>query len=87
MQVNVFDYEPHQALFVDDENPLIFYNTIIDFAKNHLNSNGKLYFEINEKFGNEVADRLKNHGFSGVNISKDFRGKDRFAFGIIIHNS
>jgi release factor glutamine methyltransferase len=78
MQANVLDYEPHQALFVDDENPLIFYTAIVDFAKQHLNPNGKLYFEINEKFGNEIAEMLENKGFSSIEIGKDFRGKDRF---------
>jgi len=81
MQKNVLNYEPHKALFVDDENPLVFYSAIVDFAKKHLNSDGKLYFEINEKFGREVAELLKSQGFSSVEINKDFRGKDRFVNG------
>ena len=81
MQKNVLNYEPHEALFVDDKNPLVFYSAIVDFAKKHLNSDGKLYFEINEKFGREVAELLKSQGFSSVEINKDFRGKDRFVNG------
>jgi len=83
MQKNVLNYEPHEALFVDDKNPLVFYSAIVDFAKKYLNSDGKLYFEINEKFGQEVAGLLKNQGFSNVEIDKDFRGKDRFVKGIM----
>jgi len=78
MQPNVLHYEPHQALFVDDKHPLVFYIAIADIAKKHLNPNGKLYFEINEKFGHEIAELLKNKGFSSVKVDKDFRGKDRF---------
>ena len=84
MQKNVLDYEPHQALFVDDENPLIFYRAIVDFAKKHLNSNGKLYVEINEKFGHEIAELLKNKGFSHVKVDKDFRGKERFVHASLL---
>ncbi|MCL2415104.1 MAG: peptide chain release factor N(5)-glutamine methyltransferase [Bacteroidales bacterium] len=78
---NVLNYEPHQALFVDDKNPLVFYSKIVDFAKKHLNPNGKLYLEINEKFGREVAELLKNNEFLSVKVDKDFRGKDRFVKG------
>ena len=78
MQANVLNYEPHQALFVDDEHPLVFYTAILDFAKEHLNPNGKIYFEINENFGSELAEVSKNKGFSDVTVCKDFRGKDRF---------
>jgi len=83
MQANVLNYEPHQALFVDDENPLVFYKAIVDFAKQHLNSNGKLHFEINENFGNKIAEMMKNRGFSDVTIEKDFREKNRFVKGVI----
>ena len=82
MQINVLNYEPHRALFVDDENPLIFYTAIIDFADQHLNSGGRIYLEINEKFGNEVKEMLKNKGFSEVVVCKDFRAKERFVQGI-----
>jgi release factor glutamine methyltransferase len=78
MQPNVLHHEPHRALFVDDKKPLIFYIAIIDFAKKHLNPNGRLYFEINEKFGKEIAELLKKQGFSNIKIEKDFRKKERF---------
>jgi len=78
MQANVLHYEPHEALFVDDKHPLIFYHAIIDFAKKHLNPNGQLYFEVNEKFGHDIAKLLKEQGFFNVTVFKDFREKDRF---------
>ena len=85
MQANVLHYEPHQALFVDDKNPLIFYHAIVDFAKKHLNPNGNLYVEINEKFGQELVTLLKNQGFSDAIVLKDFRGKDRFVSASLLH--
>lgn len=77
MQANVLDYEPHLALFVDDESPLLFYNAISCFAKHNLKEGGKLYFEINEHFGIQTAELLKNKGFKNVNIAKDINTKDR----------
>ncbi len=82
MQPNVLEHEPHQALFVDDKNPLMFYTAILDFAKKHLNPYGTLYFEINEKFGEEISEMMKNKGFSNVEICKDFRDKNRFVKGV-----
>lgn len=76
MEPNVLKYEPHIALFVEDEDPLLFYREIIKFSHSYLNNNGKLYFEINEKFGQETAD-LMNIDFSEVKIIKDLNGKDR----------
>lgn len=77
MDANVLDYEPHLALFVEDNSPLLFYDAISDFAKNNLNSGGKLYFEINEHYGNETAELLIHKGFHNVNIIKDINGKNR----------
>ncbi|MCD4795224.1 MAG: peptide chain release factor N(5)-glutamine methyltransferase [Bacteroidales bacterium] len=77
MEKNVLDYEPESALFVEDNNPLVFYKAIAGFAKHHLNENGKLYFEINEMFGNEVKGLLLSAGFKDVEIIKDINGKDR----------
>ncbi len=81
MKRNVLDYEPHNALFVPDNNPLIFYKAIINFAKKHLTSNGKLYFEINETFSNEIAKLLTLSGFEKVMEINDFNGKRRFVSG------
>lgn len=81
MQSNVLDYEPHLALFVSDYDPLIFYKAIVNFSIDHLNTRGKLYFEINESFGSETADLLLNAGFKSVMIIKDLNGKDRIVRG------
>ncbi len=77
MSENVLNYEPHLALFVENETPLIFYDAISDFALINLNDGGKLYFEINEKYGNEVKLLLEKKGFKNVNIVKDINTKDR----------
>lgn len=79
MDDNVLRYEPHTALFVSDHNPLIFYKAIAEFAVSHLNTNGKLYFEINEALGKEMTDMLEELNFSNIEIIKDIHGKDRIA--------
>ena len=77
MNSNVLDFEPGLALFVDNEEPIIFYERIADFALKHLNDAGKLYFEINEKYGLEVMECLKIRNFKDIRIIKDLSGKDR----------
>ena len=77
MRDNVLNWEPHTALFVSDNDPLIFYRTILEFAKTHLNENGEVWFEINEYLGKEMTELCKAMGFSDVEIHKDFRGKER----------
>ena len=77
MERNVMDFEPHSALFVPDADPLIFYRAIANLAIHHLNQQGNLYFEINEKYGNEVSDLLSLKGFRNIRIKKDINGKDR----------
>jgi release factor glutamine methyltransferase len=81
MNVNVTGYEPHKALFVPDDNPLKFYSPIVQFASEWLNCNGKLYFEINEMFGKQVAGLLQSNGFTHVEIKKDLQGKERMVRG------
>ncbi len=81
MNRNVTDFEPHLALFVSDNDPLVFYRTIAQKSKNWLNPNGQLYFEINEAFGDEIKDLLISNGYSDVEIRKDINGKDRMAYG------
>ena len=76
MQPNVLENEPHLALFVEDNNPLLFYIKIVNFAIKNLKSKGYLYFEINEKYGKEVAE-LMEEKFENVEIVKDLNGKDR----------
>ncbi len=81
MQNNVLNFEPHSALFVDDNNPLEFYKAISIFAKNNLNINGQLWFEINEQFGQETKLLLEQNGFNNVKIIKDLNEKDRIVCG------
>jgi len=78
MNHNVLDYEPHLALFVPDNDPLLFYRSIIEKASRWLNRNGILYFEINEQFGRHVSDCASQYGFTESVIIKDMFGKDRF---------
>jgi release factor glutamine methyltransferase len=77
MQANVLEYEPPEALFVPDDDPLLFYRAIARFSKQHLSGNGKLYQEINENLGDETVILLKNEGFKEIILKKDMRGKDR----------
>lgn len=83
MEKNVLDYEPGLALFVEDENPLIFYDAICRFAKQNLCETGKLYFEINEKYGNDIKELMTSFGFKRVDVIKDINRKDRIVRGII----
>jgi release factor glutamine methyltransferase len=78
MQPNVLEHEPDMALFVPDENPLVFYSAIMAFANLKLTMGGHLWFEINEMFGNEMKQLALNQSFTDVNIIFDFRGKSRF---------
>jgi len=77
MHVNVLDHEPHLALFVEEEQPLIFYETIARYAKQQLKSGGKLYFEINKLFGQETLELLENLGYIHTALKKDLSGNDR----------
>ena len=81
MQKNVLDFEPHSALFVEDNEPLIFYDKISNFAMDHLSKNGLLFFEINECFGIDVSNMLENKGFTEIELKKDLNNKDRFIKG------
>jgi release factor glutamine methyltransferase len=77
MLKNVVDFEPHIALFVADKDPLIFYRTIAELATDLLKPSGKLYFEINEQFGNETVDLLSLKRFKNIILRKDINGKER----------
>lgn len=83
MQKNVLGFEPHLALFVEDNEPLIFYQAIADFAFNNLTDNGLVAVEINEALGQETADIFIKKGFSEVVIVKDIHQKDRFVRAIL----
>ncbi len=77
MRPNVMDYEPHLALFVPDNDPLVFYRKISELAFGALSENGALYFEINEAFGEQTIQMIKNIGFSKVELIKDIFDKNR----------
>ncbi|MAW21730.1 MAG: protein-(glutamine-N5) methyltransferase, release factor-specific [Flavobacteriales bacterium] len=77
MNNNVLNFEPSLALFVDDKNPLAFYQKISELAFESLNINGKLFFEINEQFGKEIILILSQIGFVDIELKKDVNGKDR----------
>jgi len=74
---NVLENEPHLALFVADDNPLLFYSKIADLAKNHLTKSGLLFFEINQYLGNETVKMLEQKGFKNIELKKDLFGNDR----------
>lgn len=77
MERNVLEYEPDLALFVSNDDPLIFYRTIAEFATVHLNKGGKIYFEINENLGAEMEELMAGKGFGNIEVRKDINGKDR----------
>jgi release factor glutamine methyltransferase len=77
MHQNVTGFEPHTALFVPENDPLIFYKAIADFAVEHLEDKGLLFFEINEKFGKETVELLTDKGFINIELRKDMSGRDR----------
>ncbi len=76
MNRNVLDHEPHLALFVPDEDALLFYRNIAEFAKSHLNENGMIFLEINEALGEEVVKLYKDYGYKSEQ-RRDLQGKDR----------
>lgn len=82
MLSNVLLYEPHLALFVSDDDPLIFYREITKKAQLSLADGGKLYFEINEALAIETQVLMVNLGFHDVKVLKDLNGKRRMASGI-----
>jgi release factor glutamine methyltransferase len=77
MHQNVTDFEPHTALFVPDNNPLVFYIAIAAFASTHLSKAGFLFFEINESYGDATLHMLKEKGFVNAELRQDMMGKDR----------
>ena len=78
MNKNVTSFEPSLALFVSDDDALIFYRAIARFSLTHLKKEGRLYFEINELHGMQVKQLLEGSGFGRVEVRKDMSGKDRF---------
>ena len=78
MSSNVLDYEPASALFVSDEDPLVFYKAIISLAAEHMNEGGTGIVEINERFGARCLELFISNGFCNSRIIKDLNDKDRF---------
>jgi len=77
MHANVTDFEPHTALFVPEDDPLIFYKAIADFAADHLEKEGLLFFEINENYGEQMVKLLTHKQFKYIELRKDMSGRDR----------
>ena len=82
MHKNVLDFEPHNALFVPDNDPLIFYKALLSISFTLLHEKGKIYFEINEALGSKIESLFKSFGFKDTRIYKDINGKDRMARGV-----
>ncbi len=77
MSKNVLDHEPDVALFVPDNDPLLFYRQIAEFGKKHLKKHGKIYVETSALYGQETADLLQTKGYQQVELKKDISGQDR----------
>jgi len=83
MHKNVLEHEPDLALFVSDENPLIFYDAITKFAKQNLSKNGMLFFEINQYLAKETEALLLQHNFLEIEVRKDMFGNDRMTKALL----
>lgn len=77
MHSNVVDHEPHTALFVSDNDPLIFYKALAEFGKKRLYENGSIYMEIHEGLGQHVINLFRANGYTNIELKKDMQGKDR----------
>lgn len=83
MKPNVLNHEPHLALFVPDDNPMIFYDKILNLAKKNLAPHGHIYFEINQYLGKNMKELFENNGFNST-LKKDLKGNDRMMHGVRI---
>jgi release factor glutamine methyltransferase len=77
MHKNVLEFEPHEALFVPDDDPLLFYKALVKISRKLLFKNGKLYLEINEAFGKEMVSLCESSGLTRIEIIKDINGRER----------
>lgn len=77
MHANVVNHEPHTALFVPDNDALIFYKAIAQFAKKRLYEKGSIYVEIHEALGEDVVNLFKENGYTHIELRKDMQGKER----------
>lgn len=78
MEGNVLNWEPEKALFVPDDDPLCFYRQIMVLAKNQVNPDGQIWFEINERMGEEMLSLCREMGFSEAEVGEDYFGRPRF---------
>ena len=78
MEANVLDYEPEIALFVPDDNPLLFYRAIAQYGQSALKTGGSLYFEINPLYANPLREMLSTMSYHDIDIKDDQFGKTRF---------
>ncbi len=83
IQSNVLDHEPGLALFVPDDDPLLFYKKIVEFAENNLNKKGSLFLEINQYLGEETKSLLKTTIWNEIQLRKDMYGNDRMLMGTL----
>jgi release factor glutamine methyltransferase len=86
MHTNVTDFEPYTALFVPEDDPLIFYKAIADFASTHLEKGGLIFFEINESYGEQIIELLDYKKFINIELRKDMSGKDRIVKAVYSGN-
>jgi release factor glutamine methyltransferase len=77
IKTNVLDFEPHLALFVEDNDALLFYRKIAQLAQHNLNENGLLFFEINQYLAKETIELLENLHFKSIELRQDIYGNDR----------
>jgi release factor glutamine methyltransferase len=84
MQPNVVNYEPHTALFVPDNDALVFYKAMAEFGKAHLNPGGVIYVEMHEDLGEAVSELLISAGYK-TELKKDMQGKERMAKAFLIN--
>ena len=86
MERNVLDWEPPLALFVPNDDPLLFYRRIATLGQTLLRPDGKLYFEINRAFGQAIVGLLQQKGYSHIRLLKDMSGNDRFITAQLIYD-
>ncbi len=84
MHANVLEYEPEMALFVDNDDPLLFYREILQRSHQVLNGNGWVYFEIHEDLGEQVVALFEQSNFVNIEMRKDLQGKDRMVRGQVV---
>jgi release factor glutamine methyltransferase len=77
MKKNVVEHEPSTALFVPDNDPMIFYKVIAEFGGERLNKGGSIYAEMHENYGQQVKDLFLSKGYQTIQLKKDLQGKDR----------